>query len=198
MNEKRRNHLKFLKNNWAVLLTALFLIAVGILLLINPTGFTVSFIKAFGILLFVLGVYDMIKYFRADPMEGMKGSAFFSGLTLIAAGCFCFFKADWFLSVFPALAVIYGVFQILLGFRKVQRVVDALRLKMSDWLLFAVSAAVTLMFGIWITLNPEMAWISVWTFTGIALIVEGVLDLAVIIMQSRMDKNNQPTTEIGG
>ena len=71
---------------------------------------------------------------------------------------------------------------------KVQRVVDALRLKTSDWLLFAVSAAVTLMFGIWITLNPEMAWISVWTFTGIALIVEGALDLAVVIMQSRTAK----------
>lgn len=92
------------------------------------------------------------------------------------------------ISVFPALAVIYGAFQILIGFRKVQRVVDALRLKTSDWLLFAVSAAVTLMFGIWITLNPEMAWISVWTFTGIALIVEGVLDLAVVIMQSRTAK----------
>ena len=79
-----------------------------------------------------------------------------------------------------------------------QRVVDALRLKASGWPLLAISAAVTLVFGLWITLNPEMAWISVWTFTGIALIVEGVLDLAVVIMQSRMDKNNQPTTEIGG
>ena len=180
--------MKFLKNNWAVLLTALFLIAVGILLLVNPAGFTVSFIMAFGILLFVLGVFDMIKYFRAEPMEAMKGSAFFSGLTLIAAGCFCFFMPDWFLDVFPALAVIYGIFQILIGFRKVQRVVDALRLKASGWPLLAISAAVTLVFGLWITLNPEMAWISVWTFTGIALIVEGVLDLAVVIMQSRTAK----------
>ena len=180
--------MKFLKNNWPILLTALFLITIGVLLLVNPAGFTASFIKLFGILLFVLGIYDMIKYFRADPMEGMKGSGFFSGLALIAAGCFCFFMTDWFLNVFPALAVIYGVFQILLGFRKVQRVVDALRLKMSGWPLLALSAAVTLVFGVWITLNPEMVWISVWTFTGLALIVEGVLDLAVMIMQSRTVK----------
>ncbi len=180
--------MKFLKNNWTLLLTALFLIAIGVMLLINPTGFTAGLIRLFGLLLFALGVFDMIKYFRADPAESAKGSGFFSGLTLTAAGCFCFFMTDWFLKVFPALAVIYGVFQILIGFRKVQRVVAALRRKMPGWQLPAVSAAVTLAFGFWITLTPEMAWIGIWTFTGIALILEGVLDLTVLILQGRTAK----------
>ena len=175
--------MNFLKKNWSALLTALFLVIIGIVLLVNPTGFTASAIKLAGILFFALGVFDMIKYFQADPKEGMTGSGFFAGLTLIAAGCFCFFKTNWFLNAFPALAVIYGIFQILIGFRKVQRVVDALRVKMSGWPLLAISAAITLLFGFWITLNPGMVWIGIWTFTGIAMIIEGVFDLLVLFMQ---------------
>ena len=87
------------------------------------------------------------------------------------------------MNVFPALAMIYGIFQILIGFRKVQRVVDALRMKMSSWPLLAISAAITLLFGFWITLNPGMVWIGIWTFTGIAMIIEGVFDLLVLFMQ---------------
>ena len=133
-----------------------------------------------------LGIYDMIKYFRANPMEGMKGSGFFSGLALIAAGCFRFLKTGWFLHAFPVLAVIYGVFQILLGFRKLQRVVDALRLKLAGWQLLAISAVITLIFGFWIIANPNMAWIGIWIFTGIAMILEGITDLVVLFMQSRI------------
>ncbi len=116
----------------------------------------------------------------------MTGSGFFAGLTLIAAGCFCFFKTNWFLNAFPALAVIYGVFQILIGFRKTQRVIDALRLKMSGWPLLAISAAITLLFGFWIALNPGMVWIGIWTFTGIAMIIEGVFDLLVCCFLYRL------------
>ena len=178
--------MKFLKTYWPAILTSLFMVAVGVFLLVDPEGFTISVIRLGGLLFLVLGVYDIIRYFSADPMEGMKGTGFFSGLMMIAGGCFCFFKTGWILNAFPVLAVIYGIFQILIGFRKVQRLVDAVRLKMSGWPLIAISAAVTMVFGCWIVLNPGMAWISVWKFTGIAMIIEGVLDLVLIIMQSRM------------
>ena len=57
--------MKFLKENWSSILTILFLIVVGILLLVNPATFGVAIIKIVGVLLVVLGVYDLIKYFRA-------------------------------------------------------------------------------------------------------------------------------------
>ena len=182
--------MKFLKNNWPILLTAIFLIAVGILLLTNPEAFTTGIIKCGGILLIALGVFDLAKYFRADPLEGMKGSGFFAGLVMIAGGCFCLVKTDWFMHAFPVMAVIYGIFQILLGFRKLQRMVDALRLKMSGWWLLGISAAVTLLFGLWITANPETVLLGVWTFTGLSMIIEGVLDLVIAILQHRKNKDS--------
>ena len=121
--------MKYLKGNWSSILTALFLIVVGILLLVNPAAFAAIIIRIAGILLALLGIFDLIKYFRAKPEEAAKGSAFSSGTILISLGLFCTLSESWFVQVFPVLAVLYGVFQILLGYRKLQRTVDALRLK---------------------------------------------------------------------
>ena len=41
-------------------------ILIGILLLINPVGFTSSIIVAFGIVLTIMGIGQIIKYFRTD------------------------------------------------------------------------------------------------------------------------------------
>ena len=48
---------------------------------------------------------------------------------MITAGVFCLFSGNRFKEAFPLLVVLYGVFQVLLGYRKLQRMVDALRMK---------------------------------------------------------------------
>ena len=177
--------MKFIKENWASLLTILFLVLVGILLLVDPATFGITIIKVAGILFAALGVFDLVKYFRAEPAEAAKGSAFYSGLTMLSAGCFCFFGSGWFVSVFPVLAVLYGLFQILIGFRKAQRTVDALRLKKPLWYLKAISAGISLLFGFIIVLNPGMAFMSIWVFTGVTLILEGVFDAVSLFLQQK-------------
>ena len=182
--------MKFIKENWASLLTILFLVLVGILLLVDPGTFGVVIIKVAGILFTALGVYDLIKYFRADPEEAAKGSAFYSGMTMLSAGCFCFFGSGWFVSVFPVLAVLYGLFQILLGFRKAQRTVDDIRMKKPLWYLKAISAAISLLFGLIIVLNPGMTFMSIWVFTGITLIIEGIFDAVASFFAAEKSVND--------
>ena len=177
--------MKFIKENWASLLTILFLVLVGILLLVEPGTFGAVIIRAAGILFTALGVNDLIKYFRADPGEAAKGSAFCSGMTMLSVGCFCFFGSGWFVSVFPVLAVLYGLFQILIGFRKAQRTADAIRMKKPLWYLKAISAGISLLFGLIIVLNPGMTFMSIWVFTGITLIIEGVFDAVSLFLQQK-------------
>ena len=86
--------MKFIKENWASLLTILFLVLVGILLLVDPGTFGVVIIKVAGILFTALGVYDLIKYFRAAPEDAAKGSGFYSGAIMITAGVFCLFSGN--------------------------------------------------------------------------------------------------------
>ena len=177
--------IKFLKENWVALLTILFHIAVGILLLIDPDYYSLLIIRIAGGLLVTLGVFDLIRYFRTEPEAASKGTAFSSGITQIAAGFFCIFMGSWLEEAFPMLAVLFGVFQILFGFRKLQRMTDDLRMKKELWWLRAISAALSIVFGLIITLNPEMKLMGIWVFTGITLIIEGVFDAIALIIQHK-------------
>ena len=173
--------MKFLKENWAAIVTILFMLLVGVLLLVNPATFAIGIIKVAGAVLLLWGVYDLIRYFRTPAAAAARGSTFFSGITMITGGAYCIFGSDWFVNVFPVLAVLYGIFQVLIGFRKLQRVVDALRLGRPLWWLRAISAGITLLFGFLIAFNPTMTMMSVWVFTGITLIIEGVFDAVLLV-----------------
>ena len=175
--------MKFIKQNWAAIVTILVMVLVGILLLVNPATFAIGIVKIAGVVLFLWGVYDLIRYFRTPAAVAARGSAFFSGITMVTLGAYCFFGSDWFVKVFPVLAVLYGIFQVLIGFRKLQRMVDALRLGRPLWWMRAISAGITLLFGFVIAFNPTMTMMSVWVFTGITLIIEGILD-AVTLYQT--------------
>ena len=177
--------MKFIKENVNALLTSLFLILIGILLLVDPATFGITVIKVAGVLFAALGVFDLVKYFRVEPAEAAKGQGFSSGVTMISIGCFCFFGTGWFKDVFPVLAVLYGLFQILIGFRKAQRTVDSLRTKNPLWYLKAISAGITLFNGFIIVLNPGMAFMNILVFTGITLIIEGVFDAVSLFLQQK-------------
>ena len=84
-----------------------------------------------------------------------------------------------------ALAVFYGLFQVLIGFRKTQRMVDVLRMKQKSWGMKGISAGITLLFGFVIVLIPNMTLMSVWVFTGIAMILEGIFDAVELIRMER-------------
>ena len=95
--------MKILKENWSSLLTMLFLIVVGILLLVNPDLYSTIIIQIAGVLLAALGIFDLIKYFRAAPEDAAKGSGFYSGAIMITAGVFCLFSGNRFKEAFPLL-----------------------------------------------------------------------------------------------
>ena len=167
------------------IITALFLIVVGILLLINPVAFAMGLVKLAGVFLVVLGALRIVRYFRTDPETAARGQDFFIGLIAILGGLFCIFFTGWFLSAFTTLAVIYGLLQLLLGFSKVQRTVDFLRMELSLWYLPASSALIYLVFGFIIVLNPEMTLINVWVFTGVTMIVEGIITAVCLFLLER-------------
>ncbi len=119
---------KLLRKHMRELIITVFLLAVGILLLVNPTAFTAGLVRIAGCLLILLGVLRIIRYFRAEPETAAKGQDFFVGIIAVSGGLFCVIKTGWFLSVFPTLAIIYGLLQLVLGFSKVQRMVDFFRM----------------------------------------------------------------------
>lgn len=163
------------------LLTCVFELLIGILLLINPVGFTSGIIIAFGLFLTAAGMISAIQYFRTDAETASRENGLAKGMTFALLGLFCVFKSEWFLGAFPLLTILYGILMLVCGICKVQWAVDMLRVKRQYWYIACISAAVTVVCAVVILANPFTATAVLWIFIGVTMIVEAVLDIVTFI-----------------
>lgn len=160
-------------------------IVIGVLLLIDPTGFTSGIIILLGVLLAAAGIKSVVGYFRTDPEAAAQQSALAKGLFLAGAGLFCIFRSDWFIAAFPLLTVFYGVLILLSGISKVQWAVDLFRLKQPYWYVTLIGAVLSLAFGAIVLVNPFASTAALWVFIAVSLIVEAVADILSFFLGRR-------------
>lgn len=176
---------KMIKERLVNILMALGEILVGILLLIDPLGFTAGIITGIGILLIALGTVCVLAYFKEEPLEAVKGQKLTKGLCALIGGVFCIFKSEWFIVTFPLLTIVYGIGILLTGITKVQWAVDMFRMKIRLWYYAAISAAVTLAVAAVILMNPFATTAVLWTFIAVALIVEAAVDILALFFAGK-------------
>ena len=178
---------KFSRNSGSLLMCVVEII-IGVLLLINPIGFTTGIIMVFGAILSIWGIASLIAYFKDAPDFATRGNQLSKGLLLICFGLFCLLKSEWFIVTFPLLTVIYGIFSLVTGVSKIQWAVDMLRLKQKFWFVTLCSAVLTLIFSFLILANPFASTAVLWTFIAVTLIVEAVVDLVAFILGKHSNK----------
>lgn len=182
--------MKALRENFNGIIICLFELVIGILLLINPVGFTSGIIVAAGGILCLSGLVNCIKYFRAEIKEASKGQFLTKGLVALIAGAFCIFNTDWFIVTFSALTVIYGVVVLLASVEKIQLCVDMLRQKRKKWYLAAISAVISLVCAAIILKNPFSSTAVIWIVAGVSLILEAVFDVYTLMANlGKQEKN---------
>lgn len=174
-----------LKRSLGGIVMSLAEIVIGILLLVNPVGFTSGIIMAFGIALMLMGLGTSVKYFCAPPEEAAVGQILVKGLVMLLAGAFCAFNSHWFLVTFPVLTLVYGVAILVAGITKLQWTVDIIRMKRSRWFWMAISAVISILCGVMVIANPFSTAAVLWTFIGISLIVDAVFDMIGSIFGNR-------------
>ncbi len=171
------------------ILVCAFEMIVGILLLVDPVGFTSKIIAGVGAVLLLFGLWNVIKYFREIPEVAARNSRLANGLLYLLIGAFCTMKAEWIILKFPVLTVLYGVFSLLIGICKVQWAADMLRAKLKYWYAPAIGAAITLVFAVLILINPFTSTQFLWIFIAITLIVEAAIDIfTAIVGRKKMDE----------
>lgn len=157
-------------------------ILIGVLLLIDPVGFTSAVLMILGIALMILGAWKTVSYFRTSPEAAAQNGGLVVGIVCVLLGAFCVFRWEWFLVTFPVLTVVYGVITLINGINKVQWAVDLLRLKQRFWFVSLIGAALTLVFGILILTNPFTTTVILWTFIAVTLIAEAAMDIVTFIL----------------
>ncbi len=176
--------MKGFKENRNGVVICLFEIFVGILLLVNPIGFTSGIVIGTGILLCIFGLISVFKYFGTHISEAIIRQDLSKGLLAILGGAFCIFRSEWFAEAFTVLTILYAIFMIVSGIGKVQWTFDLIRLK-RNWYISGISAVLSLVFGFVILQSPFDTTEILWIFTGIVMIVEAILDIASLIYVGR-------------
>lgn len=152
-------------------------VAIGILLLVNPVGFTTGIIVSMGIILLIFGIINVVQYFRENPEAAALKQELTRGCIEILAGLFCIIKSGWFLAAFPVLTALYGIGILIAGISKVQWTVDMIRLKTKKWFWMAISAVLTIVCAVIILCNPFSSAAVMWIFIAVTLIVEAIIDI---------------------
>lgn len=160
-------------------------IIVGVLLLINPVGFTKGILIAAGALLAVAGIGWIIGYLRADPLTAQLGQGLVKGICSMLAGAFCILRSEWFIATFPIFTIVYGIIVLVTGVVRIQWAADMIRMKFGRWYIAAIGAAVSLILAAVILINPFETTAIIWMFIAISLIAEAVADFVILIFLNR-------------
>lgn len=174
--------MKALRENLSTVCLCVFEVLVGVLLLIDPIGFTSGIIITFGIVLLFLGAVQTVRYIRTEPQEAAAEQLLLKGLALLVSGLFCVIRSEWFVITFPILTILYGIAILTVGLFKVQATADMLRLKKGRWTLMGISALLSLICAALILYNPFGTTEVLWKFTAITLIVEAIFDLVALVL----------------
>lgn len=156
-------------------------LAVGFLLLVNPEGFTQAIIMALGAAVAVLGVFNIIRYFRTNPVQAATERRLAYGLGQLSLGAFFLMKADWLVGLFPVLTRLYGAAVLVLALFRIQQFVDVRRLGLAKGLISGASALFTLLYAAMVLFIPETTWM----FIGIMLLLEAGMDLLILIFERK-------------
>ncbi len=176
--------MKNLRNNLPVILLTLFEFAVGVLLLINPEAFTKAVIIIFGSILVVIGGIYLARVLR-DRTEGVSGITMTIALASLIVGILCIVFPSMIMGLFAVVAIIYGIILIVSGVYKAKSYTDAKKTGAHLPAISLISAILSVALGIVIVINPfGTVMRSLFTFAGIALIVEAGLDLTSVILNT--------------
>lgn len=182
--------MKTFKENFSTILLSLLELIVGILLLVSPVRFTQGILTAAGVVLSVVGLITLIQYFRTKAAEAASGRLMFKALVSLLLGVFLIFGKNWLIAVFPLLTMLYGVGILLTGLAKIQWTVDGIRMKKKRWWLSAIGAVISITCAVIIFADPFSSTTVLWMFTGVSLIVEAVMDIALLITASVLSKGD--------
>lgn len=163
---------------WDVILTSLLYVILGIVALVMPDTMVRTLGYLIGVFLIVAGAVSMICYLLRDAHRNYFRNDFVHGLVGIAIGIIVLYKVDWIVNLVP---VIMGVLVVASGCRKLQDVIDMKRMEYGNWIVMLVLAAVNVVAGAVVILNPFETAVLLFQLIGVGLIVSGVTDCVVAV-----------------
>ncbi len=168
------------------LFTDIALIILGLLMTIFHKSAGNIICIALGILMCVFGVLRFISYFAKNKEEAVGSFAIVQGTALLGFGVLFIIAPE---PIRALLNILLGIILVISGVLKLQYAVDLIRLKAKLWWISFLGAVITIALGIIIFIFYGETWLML--FTGISFMVNGLLDLVVVIILDKEKKDRK-------
>ena len=163
------------------ILIALFAIAAGIYLLLNPLVALASSAWIIGLVLAANGIGSLVTYFRQRKEPG-AGWQLAEGILTLLLAVYVFFHQLFALAALPYLASCWVMF---FGVRKIIASMEEKHDPYSNWGWTLALGIVTLMVGMSMLSQPVMTMLTMASIMGLLFIYRGVVTMVFAIRQWR-------------
>lgn len=178
------------KKNFSLsLITSLIFVMLGLFLFIRPDATITTISYIIGVLLLILGIISIVRYFRSDYGINALDFDLVYGVLVIIAGLYLIFNPTMLASIFP---VILGIWIIINSVTKFQYALVLKRLNKNDWKYTLLISFLTFAWGIILLINPLESVLLITQVIGIFIIIYAVLDIidSFILKRNEEDINN--------
>lgn len=165
----------FQRTKMDILLMALMTIALGVLLMLNPTFAVLAVCRIVGWILLIGGIFSVITYFFRKSVPSSYTSLLI-GIIETALGLWIAIRPG---TVVQFVSLLFAVILILHGARDIRDAIEMKQMNYSRWWLTLVFAVLTIAFGIFVLLSPIKSAGIMMTICGIALIFDGITDIVI-------------------
>lgn len=179
--------IRFAKTGYIAMSIALLLL--GTLVLIFP-GITLrAFNIILGIVVIVFGGIKIVGYFSKDLYRLAFQHDMAAGILLIALGIFALVQPNAAINIF---CIAFGIIILADGLLKIQISMDARQFGVEKWWLVLVLAILSAVAGCLLIFRPSDASRAIMILSGIALLIEGGMNLGVALCTVKIIGNLHP------
>lgn len=165
-----------------MMLSALFSIVMGVILVAWPETTLDIICKAIAIILIVMGAAELVSYFWNKITYSLSGIL---GLVVLLIGIWIFVKPQSVLSLIP---IVIGVILAVHGVQDLKVAFDTKRTGYTKWWSMLLMAIISLALGIICIVNAFGMVTLTMQIIGIALVYDGISDIWIVYKASKVAK----------
>ena len=172
-----RRFVETMRRSWVF--SSIITVALGVVLLRYPDTTSTVLCYGVGAVLLFHGMLDLVRYFTRQEGEFFLRYELAAGIILCAVGTFMLIQPEIVTMVIP---MILGIYIVIDGGVNVRRSFEMKELEFSRWWAAMVVAALMILLGLVMFLNPFAAAQVTVMFIGVVLIYQGVSDFIILML----------------
>lgn len=172
-----RSFIDDMKHNYFI--SAILTVLVGLVLVIWPDISGKILCYVLGAALIVMGVIQLVIFVRGERVGIVNKFSMGMGMVLVILGILVCVNPQTVLSIIP---IIIGIIVFLHGLMDMIYTIEIKNTGAAKWWIALIASLLTLLFGIFLVLNPYFAYEITMTIIGIGLLFDGGSDLILLIV----------------